>query len=53
MSMMGIAPGAPPQINLAALMQSQAVEIEQGLKKNLPNLFANLATLNANDTNQP
>ena len=49
MTLMGIPPGKPPQIDIANLMQSQAVQIQQGLKQNLPQLFENLATLNISD----
>jgi hypothetical protein len=44
MSMMNIPPGKPPQVDLATLMQSQAAQIEQGIKNNLPKLFEKLAT---------
>ena len=39
MTMMGIAPGKPPQVNIANIMNIQAGELEQGLKQNLPKLF--------------
>ena len=52
MTMMGIPPGKAPEVNLAQLMQSQAANIEHGLKQNLPKLFEGLATLNINDPSQ-
>ena len=52
MTLRGIQPNKPPEVNLANLMQSQAASIEQGLKQNLPKMFEGLATLNINDPSQ-
>ena len=47
--MMGYAPGKPPEVNIANLLQTHAGNIEQGLKQNLPKLFEGLATINVED----
>jgi len=52
MAMMGVAPGSPPEINIANVLQSHPGNIEQNLKQNLPALFEGLATLDVNDPSQ-
>lgn len=45
MTVMGIAPAKPAEINIQNMLMDNAAEIEKGLKENLPKMFENLATL--------